>query len=121
MNNRQKSLRKLSQLAIVMLLCTVSGCASVNGSRNKDAWFAHDKAKHFVVSAAIGAGSARILKNNGRSACDAATAGIGISLTIGAGKEYYDKYIRKKYWSWKDMFWNLVGGTVGSHVATGCH
>ncbi len=103
------------------MLCSVSACATVNSKKQQDAWFAPDKAKHFAVSAAIGASVGAGLKNNGSSDCDAATAGISISLVIGAGKEYHDKYISKKYWSWKDMFWNLVGGAVGSHLATGCH
>jgi putative lipoprotein len=102
------------------MLCFFSGCASVNSKKNKDAWFGRDKMEHFAISAAIGAGAGTKLKNNGRSKCDAAAGGITISLVTGSGKEYYDKYIRKKYWSWKDMFWDFIGGTVGSLAATGC-
>ena len=118
---KQTKLRKLSLMIMLTLSCCLSACASVKSKQQKDSWFGPDKAKHFVVSAAIGAGSSTILKNNGSSDCDAAAGGISISLAIGAGKEYHDKYIKKKYWSWKDMFWNLIGGTVGSHASTGCH
>lgn len=105
----------------MILIYSFSGCASVSNKKQKDSWFGADKGKHFLVSAAIGAGSSAILENKGSSDCDAAAGGIGISLVFGAGKEYHDKYISNKYWSWKDMFWNLVGGTVGSLAATGCH
>lgn len=112
---------KINRVIILILFFSLSGCAAINSKNSEDLWFGPDKVKHFAASAAIGASAAAILKNNGHSDCDAATAGIGFSLAIGAGKEYRDKYIKKKYWSWKDMFWNLVGGTVGSHMASGCY
>jgi putative lipoprotein len=121
MINKQQALEKFSLIMILISLCSLAGCASVNNKRYRDSWFGPDKAKHFVVSAAIGGGSSTILKNNGSRDCDAAAGGISISLVIGAGKEYHDKYISKKYWSWKDMFWNLAGGVAGSLAATGCH
>jgi putative lipoprotein len=114
-------INKLSMLVVLIIIFSLSGCASVNSKKNKDEWFAPDKAEHFVVSAAIGAGTAMMLKNKGRDDCRAAAGGVSMSVVLGAGKEYHDKYIRKKYWSWKDMFWNLVGGVVGSLVATDCH
>jgi putative lipoprotein len=119
--DKQIAITKLSLMIMLIFSCCLSGCASVNSKQQKDSWFGPDKAKHFVVSAAIGAGSSTILKNKGRSDCDAAAGGLSISLAFGAGKEYHDKYISNKYWSWKDMFWNLVGGTVGSLAATGCY
>lgn len=87
----------------------------------EDDWFGRDKAEHFIVSAAIGAGAGAQLDNNGSGRCDAAAGAFAITLTVGAGKEFYDLYVRKKYWSWKDMFWDLVGGAIGSLAATGCH
>jgi putative lipoprotein len=111
---------KLALIIVPVILCIFSGCASVHSKQNRDDWFGRDKAEHFVISAAIGAVSGTKLKNNGSSKCGAAAGGITISLVAGSGKEYYDKYIRKKYWSWKDMFWNFIGGTAGSLAATGC-
>jgi len=83
MINKQQTAEKLSLIVILISLCFLSGCASVNNKEQKDSWFGPDKAKHFVVSAAIGAGSSTILKNNGSSDCDAAAGGISISLAIG--------------------------------------
>ena len=119
---KQKQALDYTLLVITLILtCALSACASVNGSQHKDNWLGRDKAKHFVVSAAIGAGSSTILKHNGHSDCGAAAGGFSISLGIGAGKEYHDEHIRKTYWSWKDMFWNVVGATIGSLAASGCH
>ncbi len=106
---------------LLILIISISACASVNTNKHKDDWFGKDKAQHFSVSAVIAAGTSITQTNRGKSDCDAATAGITVSIGIGAGKEYYDKYARKKYWSWKDMFWNFIGATVGSLAATGCH
>jgi len=118
----RKKLRYIMLLVPIMTLSsTISGCSSMNKKKEKDPWFGPDKIQHFAYSAVIGASTAAILKNNGSSKCEAATGGIGFSLAIGAGKEYYDKYIKKTQWSWKDMFWDLAGGAVGSHLATGCH
>jgi putative lipoprotein len=103
------------------MLCIVSGCASLDGRQHQDDWFGRDKVEHFAISAAIGAGAGAKLEDNGSGRCEAAAGGLAITLVAGAGKEYYDKYIRKKFWSWKDMFWDLAGGALGSLAATGCH
>lgn len=118
---QKTTIDKTTLATTLVILYSLSACASVNNTRHKDDWFGRDKAKHFAVSAFVGASTSTALMNNGHSDCDAASGGVAFSVVIGAGKEYHDKYNRNKYWSWKDMLWNFMGGTVGSLVATDCH
>jgi putative lipoprotein len=115
-----KTVSITSRFFMLIIACLViTGCA---GTTSKDDnWFSEDKAYHFAASALIGAGVSSAAKDSGSSTCEAATAGISITLVVGAGKEYYDKHKNNGNWSWKDMFWNLAGGTAGSLAATGCH
>jgi len=106
---------------ILIITFILPACATTNKQRHKDKWFGSDKAKHFVVSAAIGASSSEVLKHQGHSDCHAAAGGLTFTLSMGAAKEYYDKRVKKTGWSWKDMFWNFIGGTVGSLASSGCH
>lgn len=104
--------------ACLVLSLLVSGCATVNS--REDHWFGRDKLYHFSAAAAIGAGISAMTEDRGKSACTAPVLGITAALAAGTGKELYDRNIKKTYWSWKDMFWNLLGGTVGSLAVSRC-
>jgi putative lipoprotein len=109
----------VNRILLMTAVIILNGCASTTSK--DDNWFGKDKAYHFTASALIGAVASSTAKNNGSSKCEAASAGISFTLVVGAGKEYYDKHKKKSRWSWKDMFWNLAGGTAGSLAATGCN
>ena len=109
-------------LNVLLLLSTLylAGCAA-NPVKQHSAWFAKDKAFHFATSTALSAGLAATAKQQNQSDCDAALIGFSISLAIGAGKESYDKRVKKTLYSYRDMVWNMAGAAVGSLLASGCH
>ena len=92
-----------------LFLC---GCATMS-SHPDDQWFARDKAYHFAASAAIGAGATLAAGDE-----DAAPIiGLGVAMSFGAGKEAYDRGVKKTYWSWKDFAWDFIGGVAGALAA----
>jgi putative lipoprotein len=101
-----------------VLVMSLSACATTHHAN--DQWFGDDKMRHFLVSSAIGAAFTKISANNGAAPCHSVFIGISASLAIGSGKEWYDKNIRKTYFSWKDMFWDFAGGTLGSFATREC-
>lgn len=106
----------LSSWLLVLLM--FSGCATVK--ENNDNWLGRDKLYHFATAGVVGAGVSYVSRENGIAACSAPLIGISITLGLGAGKELYDKYGKKSFWSWQDMFWNFLGGTVGSMIVSKC-
>jgi uncharacterized protein YfiM (DUF2279 family) len=82
----------------------------------EDAWWAKDKALHFGVSAGIGAAgyAASSLVFESRTA--RASAGAGLALSAGVGKEIYDSLGHGDP-SWKDLTWDLAGAVVGVGLA----
>jgi putative lipoprotein len=111
---------KLTLLAVIFI--NVVGCASLpqNDDRLNDRWLAQDKMLHFAVSGIISGLTAHAAKNNGSGRCEAAAVGFGVSISIGASKEIYDKYERKTGYSYRDMVWNVAGSTVGSLLGSRC-
>jgi putative lipoprotein len=96
-------------------------CASIRFSHGYDPWFAKDKMYHFVVSGAIGAGATSLAMKYGDFHEGSPLMGISVSATVGAGKEYYDAAVKQTFWSWKDMMWDLAGGTAGSYLYYSYH
>jgi putative lipoprotein len=95
----------------IISLC-LTGCATVN--HPDDHWFARDKAYHFAVASAISAGATLAAGDS-----DAAPViGVGVAMAFGAGKETYDRDVKKTYWSWKDLAWDLAGAAAGALAAT---
>lgn len=101
-------------LIIAVLLLSTSGCSTL--FRADDPWFGKDKAYHFVAGGFIGAGTTLVVKNNGMHLDTAPCIGISASVAIGGGKEWYDANVKRTYWSWKDMTWDLIGGAAGSYL-----
>lgn len=102
----------------MFLVISLSACATTH--HPNDNWFGDDKMRHFLVSSVIGAAFTKMAANNGERGCHSVFIGISASIAIGAGKEWYDKNIRKTYFSWKDMFWDVTGGTLGSFATREC-
>lgn len=104
-----------------IILCTLSACAAAPANHREDAWFSQDKYAHFVLSGLTSAVIANAAKKDGRDNCDAAFIGLGITLSLGAAKESYDKRYKKTLYSFQDMSWNLLGSTIGSLAGSNCH
>lgn len=110
----------------ILSVYALSGCATADHHEHSvhhkpDTWLGEDKLYHFLASSAIGATATKVALNNHSAPCDAAFIGISTTLVIGSGKEWYDKTIKKTLFSWKDMFWNLVGSSLGSFAVSECH
>lgn len=114
---RQYNLRTPAGLLFVTFLVggfLNSGCASFRSC--DDAWFGADKQKHFIASAALGAGFA-LLADGENSDGDATLIGITSATAFGAGKEWYDLSVKKSCWSWRDLVWDIMGASFGASVA----
>lgn len=98
-------------------LC-LSSCAFQ--SLDKPIEWQADKIKHFSATTLISGALAHQQKDEYRD-CDAAAQAIVITMSIGAGKETYDKYIKKTQWDWNDMGWNLIGSTLGASLGAHCY
>ena len=46
-----------------------------------------------------------------------AALGFGIAVALGFGKELFDKYIKKTYFDWGDIVFDIWGGCVGVIVS----
>lgn len=79
--------------------------------RNGDRWFAADKAKHFLASAAIEAvGYAAFRKV--RATRQQSLAGASVATAVaGVSKEWLDRH-RGGEFSLKDLTWDAVGGAT---------
>ena len=103
---------------MIMVVILVSGCATSRCYH--DDLFGKDKLYHFAVAGTVGAGVTAIAHNNGSSESNAPVIGVTVVVGIGAGKEFYDLKVKETYWSWKDMIWNVIGGSVGSYAVSEC-
>lgn len=76
----------------------------------KDNWFSEDKFFHFSVSALLVGSSYHFLKCRLEKNKEISTT---LSLTstflLGIFKEIYDKKIKKKYFSYKDLIFDVLG------------
>lgn len=83
--------------------------------RSGDRWLGRDKAYHFVASAVIQGAGHSILRATG-SDYRQASVGAGVfTLSVGVGKELWDRS-QGRYFSWKDLTADAVGGTTGAMV-----
>ena len=76
--------------------------------------------KHFTATTIISYATAQHEREQFRD-CRAAGRGILFTMSIGAGKETFDKYIKKTHWDWEDMTWNLIGSTLGAGMGAHCY
>lgn len=74
-----------------------------------DRWLARDKALHFVVSAAIQAGSHTLLRATGADYRDASLGAGALTLTAGVAKELWDR-ADGRFFSMKDLTTDVLGG-----------
>jgi len=99
-------------------------CSSLNAcafqSLDKPINWQEDKIKHFTTTTLI-SGAAASYEKEGDRDCRAAGRAILFTMSIGAGKETYDKYVKKTHWDWEDMSWNLIGSTFGASLGARCY
>ncbi|MGR3319678.1 MAG: hypothetical protein ACUZ8O_14520 [Candidatus Anammoxibacter sp.] len=94
-----------------------SGWESLFKFQKDDEWFAEDKAKHFAVSFLLAAGayySINVSTNKDSSAIIGATS---FSIGLGLLKEFKDVK-DGKFWSNKDLIWDVIGAGVAVSIAS---
>ncbi len=100
-------------MLIGMLLAT---SIARTAAAQEDPWFGRDKALHFGVSFALGAGGYALAVPLVDERWQRGAIGAGVSLTAGAGKELYDSTGAGNA-SWKDFTWDIAGTIVGVGIA----
>jgi uncharacterized protein YfiM (DUF2279 family) len=80
-----------------------------------DSWFGVDKAKHFLVAAAIQSGSYAALRSADVRHWPSLDAGFGTTAAVSLGKEIYDRR-RSGLFSWKDLAWDGAGAVAAAAV-----
>jgi uncharacterized protein YfiM (DUF2279 family) len=101
------------KLGIVILAGSFSFGGPARDEPPKDRWFARDKAYHFAASAAIQSVGHAVLRANGHSYRDAAWTAGAVTLTVGVGKELWDRH-DGRYFSLKDLAADAAGGGSGA-------
>lgn len=103
------------RVLVVLVLALLFLSASSARAHDDDPWLARDKALHFSVSLALGAGgygaSSLLLEPRWQRAL----AGGAFALTVGGAKELYDLSGRGDP-SWRDFTWDVLGSAVGVGV-----
>jgi len=80
---------------------------------DRDPWFGRDKVLHFAASALIQGAAHSVLRASGR-AYGAASRGAALTtLTVGIGKELWDRH-QKRDFSLRDLAWDGIGGVAGA-------
>lgn len=97
------------KLAIVFVLGSFQFGGPQEHTRAGDRWFARDKALHFAATAAIQSVGHTALRAAGADYRDASIAAGAISLSVGVGKEIWDRS-QGRYFSWKDLTADGFGG-----------
>jgi len=112
------TMSRLPAFTLSAILLFLNACAIQ--SPTKPIQWQEDKIKHFTATTFISAAAASHEREFDRD-CPAAGRSILFTMSIGAAKETYDKYIKKTFWDWEDMTWNLIGSTLGAAVAAHCY
>lgn len=106
-----------SLVSIVLLTSLLTACANLPETGQQDRWFGADKAKHFAVSTALGAA---FVDSSSDRDCNRVALSISAVMLIGTGKEFYDQEVKRTYFSYKDMLWNLLGSSIGAMSVSDC-
>jgi putative lipoprotein len=107
-------LRAVALVAAVTILSPATNARA----QESDAWFGHDKALHFGVSAGITMAGYGVvsLKTDHRPTRRAGAILLG--LTAGVSKEVWDAFGPGDA-SWRDLAWDVIGTATGVLVAAG--
>ncbi len=84
-----------------------------------DKWFSKDKWMHLTSSYFLTLQSSFAMeKMFYTKAENARYVSVGISLTFSLGKEFYDTFGKKSIFSWKDLFYDILGTGLGYLTST---
>ena len=84
-----------------------------------DKWFAKDKAEHLVVSAFLAGVSCSIFRDFYRNGEESSIYfSAGLTLSLGLGKEFYDRRTPLGKFSYKDLAADVLGIGLGLWIAT---
>ena len=84
-----------------------------------DKWFSKDKWMHFTTSYFLTLQSTYALEKMFFTPPEESRYfSIGISLSFSLGKEFYDVFQKKGIFSWKDLFYDILGTGLGYLTAT---
>lgn len=106
--------RFVAVLGVFAVLGLCSGCMTFGDPQ--DRWFSRDKAYHFTAGCLIAAAGTGAAHEMDQPRDQAVVVGFSVSLGAGAAKELYDGTVKRTYWSWKDMAWDLIGAAAGCAV-----
>ena len=109
------NIRAAGRICLAAGLLAAAGCAAVPVAQ--DPWFGRDKAEHFAGSALLSGVTTRVAVNQGLSDGEACGPALGVTLVVGLGKEAYDANVKKTFWSWRDLTWDVAGGLTGYGLA----
>lgn len=102
---RKIPMKRILIILILILICKV--CLADN-------WLGRDKAAHFISCGYLTCYSYGIGKDVLEMKDDSSRIlGLGLSLSAGLLKEYYDVSVKGGEWSWKDVFWDSAGICLG--------
>jgi putative lipoprotein len=83
---------------------------------NQDPWFGRDKLAHFAVSAVVQGATHAALRSVGNDSGAASRGAAVVTLTVGVGKELWDRR-RGGDASVRDLAWDGIGGITGAVAA----
>jgi putative lipoprotein len=97
-------------LAFVVVLGSISFGAPIDRqeTRANDRWLGRDKAKHFVVSALIQSAAHAALRAGSTDYERASLAAGAVTLSVGVGKELWDRS-QGRFFSAKDLSADVLG------------
>lgn len=95
----------------------VSGLSLSSKNHSPDPWISADKFEHFFISAMLSGGGLLVLKMNNNRENQSLIACVGVTICLGASKEFYDKTSGKGTASWKDFTAGVVGAVFGALIA----
>jgi uncharacterized protein YfiM (DUF2279 family) len=79
----------------------------------RDRWFAPDKLKHFFMAAFVQSVSFSALRTARVDHSAALVGASAVTLTVGIGKELYDRHVKGDF-SMRDLTWDAAGGGAAS-------
>ena len=78
--------------------------------------FGVDKWMHITASLVLANITARVLRRCGAGCLLSAIVGFGVSLAVGIGKEFYDRFKQKETFDWGDIKADIIGALCGSVI-----
>jgi len=98
---------------MLKLLLALGVQASAAGANGNDPWLGADKLKHFLTSAFVQSVAYSTLRATGVRNGPALAGATAVTLSVGAGKELWDRSGRGDP-SIRDFTWDVVGAGVAS-------